>query len=550
MTGSRRSASLVANALAGVAVSLGLLAGVELLLRAAGLGAPDPTPGSRLRYQQIWLPTLEPARTADGTEVLRPVDPRLGYQAIRREKPPGGLRVVSFGGSATAGLGGSPNATWSRELERILRAADPGRPVEVLNLGIVALASAQVKRLVAEVARGLTPDLLVVYCGNNEFLELHAEKYAAATATPLSRTLARLGELHLYRALHALLRPPRRDGSLPERGRSSEELRLSADELLGRVSLTDAEIAAVLERYEANLEEMAQAAAAAGAPILLATVASNWEWRGRQDLPPDWLEARLGGPGPASPERLRRAKQRLGELLASAPRDERHALLFERAVAETALGETDAARADYRAAMNADPRLRRALDAANERVREVAARRGTGFLDVVELFSRTAPDGIVGFDEFYDYVHFTPRGNALLAGGLYAAMRKMGVVPDAPAFDAEAFVAARLAAFGRLGPDAFAVEEWLGYGFDPSGIRDRDLWKYDRLLRSLDERLAADPRDPAALVYRGNASYFRRDGGPDAARDWRAAQALAPEDPAIRANLARLAAEGRDGGAR
>jgi hypothetical protein len=142
-------------------------------------------------------------------------------------------------------------------------------------------------------------------------------------------------------------------------------------------------------------------------------------------------------------------------------------------------------------------------------------------------------------------VHFTPRGNVLMAAALYVAMRGMGVAPEAPGFDLDAFVGARLAELARLPADPFAVDEWLGFGFDASGIHDRDLWKYDRLLRALDERIATDPRDLAALVYRGNARYFQRDGGAAAARDWRAAQELAPDDPAIRANLARLAAEGR-----
>jgi lysophospholipase L1-like esterase len=550
MPGPPTRSPLAANALlvtVSVAVSLCLLAAVEGGLRLAGVGAPDATRTSRLRYQQIWFPTLAPAVRADGTPVLRPVDPRLGHQSILREKPPGGLRVVTFGGSATAGLGFGPNGTFSRELERLLRAAYPERPIEVLNLGIVALASKQVKLLVAEAARELAPDLLVVYCGNNEFLEVHAEKYAEASATPLSRAVGWVTDLHLYRTVHGLLRPPRRDASMPERGMASEELRLSQDEIIRHVSMTEAEIGEVVDRYEHNLEEMADAAAAARVPILLGTVASNWEWRGRSDLPADWLEARLGEAGPATPERLRRARQRLSELLATSPRDELHALLYERAVAETALGEIDAARADYRAAMNADPHLRRALDAANERVRRVAARRGTGLVDVVELLARRAPDGIVGFDEFYDYVHLTPRGNVLVASGIYEAMRAMDVVPPAPGFDLAAFVSERLARVEGLRADPFAVEEWIGFGFDPAGIHDRDLWKYDRLLAVLDARLAADPRDLAALVYRGNASYFRRDGGPAAARDWRAAQALAPDDPAIRANLARLAAEGRDG---
>jgi lysophospholipase L1-like esterase len=550
MPGSGKGSSLAGSALlvaVSLAVSLGLLAAVEGGLRLSGLGGPDETRTSRLRYQRIWFPTLAPARRADGTEVLRPVDPRLGFQSILREKPPDGLRVIAFGGSATAGLGGSPNATFSRELERILRAAHPERSVEVLNLGVVALSSKQVKLLVAEASRDYDPELLVVYSGNNEFLEVHAEKYAEARATPLSRLLGRITDLHLYRAVHGLVRRPRRDASMPERGLSSEELRLSQDEIIQHVSMTEAEVGEVVDRYEGNLREMVGAARAAGVPILLATVASNWRWRGRSDLPADWLDARLGEPGPATPERYRAAKERLAALLEACPPDERSALLYERAVAEEALGELDAARADYRAAMNADPHLRRALDAANQRVRRVAAQDGARLLDVVELLSRQARDGIVGWGEFYDYVHFTPRGNALVAAGIYQAMRAMGVVPEAPGFDLPGFLAARLAQLEALRSDPFAVEEWLGFGFDPAAVHDRDLWKYDKLLASLDARLAADPRDVVALVYRGNASYFRRDGGADAARDWRAALALAPGDPAIRANLARLAAEGRDG---
>src|SRR5262245_17223274 len=173
-TRSRLAADVLLAAVS-IAVALVLLTGAEGALRATGVGGPEPD-RSRLRYQQIRLPILALARTADGTEVLRPIDPRLGHQQVLREKPRGGLRVVAFGGSATAGLGFSPNGTWSRELERILRAAYPERRIEVLNLGIVGLASRQVKRLVAEAARELAPDLLVVYCGNNEFLELHAEK--------------------------------------------------------------------------------------------------------------------------------------------------------------------------------------------------------------------------------------------------------------------------------------------------------------------------------------------------------------------------------------
>ena len=49
-------------------------------------------------------------------------------------------------------------------------------------LGIVALSSRQVKLLVEDVCARVAPDVVVVYSGNNEFLELHAEKYARVHA--------------------------------------------------------------------------------------------------------------------------------------------------------------------------------------------------------------------------------------------------------------------------------------------------------------------------------------------------------------------------------
>ncbi len=79
--------------------------------------------------------------------------------------------------------------------------------------------------------------------------------------------------------------------------------------------------------------------------------------------------------------------------------------------------------------------------------------------------------------------------------------------------------------------------------FDPDQIHDRDLWKYDRLLEDLDRRLEADPEDYRSRVYRGNARFFQADGAARAAEDYRAALALEPDEPAVRANLTRLLAE-------
>jgi hypothetical protein len=193
--------------------------------------------------------------------------------------------------------------------------------------------------------------------------------------------------------------------------------------------------------------------------------------------------------------------------------------------------------------MNQDPHLRRALDRMADRVREVARRRGVRLVDTIELLSSRADHGIVGFDEFYDYVHFTPRGVMLVAGEVFREMQRMGLIPPAAGFDVDDDVERELARLAALEEDPFDVGEWMGFGRDPDFIHDRDLWKYDRMLKDLDERLAANPRDLHALVYRGNADFFRVDGAGSSARNYRAALEIAGEQPVIERNLARLRAE-------
>lgn len=521
--------------IASVVMTLLLLALVEGGLRLAGIGADVQT--SRLRYQHIYLPIMRAGSRPDGTPIWETIDPRLPYQTILKDKPASALRVVLFGGSATAGLGFSPNVTAARSLERMLTRAYPARTVEVLNLGIVALSAKQVRLLVEYASRQLAPDLLVVYSGNNEFLELHARKYAEAHATLVTSVFELLGRTHLYRVTARLVRGRPLTPSLSDRDFSQNELRLTQRQILRDISVSDGEIAAVIDGYETELEAIAAIASERAIPTLLMSVASNWEWRGRSDLPADWLDALLDSTGGTTPGRYQEAVRVIDARLPEVSVMERHELLFRRAEAHHALGDFEAARADYRAAMNEDPHLRRALDKMNERVGTVAERRGVGFIDVVDVLARNADHGIVGFEMFYDYVHFTPRGALLVGSAIFEEMTAAGIVAPAPGFDAERYVAERLAWLANLEEDPPEVRDWLGVGFDLDRIRERDLWKYDTMLVELDALLERDPRDARALTYRGNASFFRIDGAADAARDYRGALEVDPGFGPARANL-------------
>jgi hypothetical protein len=520
-----------------------LLAALEGALRFLGLGAPDEARASRLKYQQIYLPIFESAVRPDGQRILRITDTRLPYQSILTEKPANGLRVFTFGGSATAGLGFSPNVTFARHLERMLKRAYPDRLVEVVNLGIVALAARQVKVLVEDVCRNFSPDAVLIYSGNNEFLEIHAEKYAAANANPITRLRDLAAQTNLYRLLDRLIRGAPKTPSLAQQNLTAADLRMTEEALIRDIEMQPEEIEAITDRYEKTMEGIATVCQENQAPVVLMTVASNWRWRGREDLPADWLDELVPSKEAPLAERYRQALDLLAERIASSSRDERYEWQFKRAVAAESLGEFEAARDDYRASMNNDPHLRRALDTFAERVRRVARDRGTYLVDVVKVLSTQASHGIIGFDEFYDYVHFTPRGVVLVAAEAFRAMLGGGILPEPENFDPDDYVQERSAWQAGLTEDPLDVAEWLGFGFDQAGITDRDLWKYDKLLKVLDERIEKNPQDLNARVYRGNAYSFRIDGAARADSDYRAALAVAGDNAAILSNLERLVSE-------
>jgi lysophospholipase L1-like esterase len=545
-----RAPSVLANlllVLGSVAAALLFLGVAEGGLRLAGIGDPDVSRSSRLKYQQIYLPVFEEATTRDGALVRRVADARLAYDAFLDRKEPQSIRVFVFGGSAAAGLGFSPNASFAGFLERMLRDAHPDATVEVVNLGMVALASRQVKILVEDVCRRYEPDAVVVYSGNNEFLEVHAEAYFEATASWWRRIGDGLMGSNFYRSLSRAVRGPPRTPSLAELEFSGDDLRRSAEETLTeQIELEVDDIGEVVERYRNHLAEIADVAAESDVPLVLMTVASNWRWRGRHDLPPGWIVELVGGAGEEpSAEGLREARRILSERLEGARGSARHEALYRRAVVSERLGELGAARSDYAAAVDADPHLRRALTSMNGRVRTLAQERGVSLVDTVEVLSTQAKSGIIGFDEFFDYVHFTPRGALLVAAALYRALEQAGVTAPAEDFDAGAFVADELVRLGNRERDALRLEDWVGFGFDPDRIADRDLWKYDRMIQSLDRRLETEPHDVTARVYRGNAHYFRVGGGAAAEADYRAALESGGGSPEIQANLERVLAEER-----
>jgi hypothetical protein len=98
----------------------------------------------------------------------------LGFRGdeISREKPPGTFRIVCLGASTTFSSEVSSNEQmWTHRLQEKLRAANPGRRIEVINAAVGGYVSADnLKRLKHHVLP-LDPDLVIYYEANNEIVK-------------------------------------------------------------------------------------------------------------------------------------------------------------------------------------------------------------------------------------------------------------------------------------------------------------------------------------------------------------------------------------------
>jgi len=404
------------RALALVAVPLLFFLGLEGLLhlmgygRATGFLVPDEKPGT-FRSNPDFVSSFLP-----GTFDLRPLNFRVALP-----KPAGTLRVVVLGESAAQGIP-VPAFGFAAQLRAQLRARYPGREVEVLNTGIVAINS----HVVYQVARQLatfSPDLFVVYLGNNEVVGPYGPGCAYLSEMPPLWAIrlsifvrsTRTGQL-----VNALVgRLARARGRPPEWGGMAMFVNSA-------VTGDDPRLEAVYANFEANLRDIVHVASGAGAKVILCTVAGNLRdcapflSRHRLGLSPAdlaaWtrsfdrgrLEWLLGRPARARADLA--AALRLDPEFADAS--------FLLGTVETELGDTAAARQQFVDAEHWDALRFRPDARINDAVRRVARDAGgkAALLDAALMLGADPESAVApsGRGLFLEHVHLDWAGNYLL----------------------------------------------------------------------------------------------------------------------------------------
>lgn len=198
----------------------------------------------------------------------------------------------------------------------------------------------------------------------------------------------------------------------------------------------DPRMAKVYAHFRANLNDIVRGGQAAGAKVILSTVAVNL-----RDCPPFASQPIVLGDPPAQAAFARwlqegeAAAQRgaLGEAAAALRQAQtlagfsgtKHAeLSYQLGRCELTLGNGAAARTWFHTAREHDTLRFRADRAINGIISDTAAACGVTVVDAAELLAAQSSNNIPGAEFFYEHGHFTFEGNYQLARALFDAIAR------------------------------------------------------------------------------------------------------------------------------
>ena len=410
---------------------------IEAVLALAGFTPVVETADPYVGFSS-WIPLFEPV--SDAPELRETSVNKLTFfnqQRFAARKSADGFRIFTVGGSTTYGRPYDDTTSFSGWLRRLLPRADGSRNWEIINAGGISYASYRVARVMEELSE-FEPDLFVVYCGHNEFLEERTYRDQKQTSSILTTIGGIASHTRIYAAMQSALH------AAPAARSAVSESQLPAEV----VTLLDSSVGPngyrrnqklkiqIQNHYEINLRRMVSIARATGARILFVVPASNL----RDSSPFKSEYSAL-----VTPQQKRQIANyvRSAERLSAEGKTEQALFQIENALAIDSKLSTlhyrrgqllysmekfDAAREAFNLAVEEDICPLRILAEMQDSVRRVATELNVSCIDFAELVERKAKNGIPGRDLFLDHVHPNIRTNRLLALAIIDELAAMEIV--------------------------------------------------------------------------------------------------------------------------
>ena len=399
-----------------------LLALLEGILRLAGYGDDYPLFVKKGPYYETNQNFAR--KYFSGRDILIP---QLIAQSIPVQKAANSVRIVTLGGSTTAGFPYDVNIGFAAMLREHLQAENPDKKIEVINLGISAINSHSVLDMLDQVWQ-IQPDLFLVYMGHNEFYG--ALGLASSQSIGSNRGLIRftlwLRGMRFYQLLQNTidaLRPA------PPGKRQMESL---MTRMIGKAQIKPGtrEYQTTLDNFKANLQAIISKIKARNLPVIISQVASNLRDQYPLGQSPQLQKAPLKNIYKQG--LVLESKKNWQEAINNYQR-----ILLRDSLASEAfyhlgncylgLGNIEKARAFYSAARDYDTIPFRAPSAINRIIHDVAQAEQIPLLRSDALFEQYARFSIPGNDLFLEHLHPNQKGYALLASGFEGMIPLSGI---------------------------------------------------------------------------------------------------------------------------
>lgn len=368
-----------------------------------------------------------------------------------KEKPdPEVYRIIILGGSAAAGWPHPSDQTFSFYLEKTLNNINTNKKIEVINCAAHGFASYRVLQVFKEV-KNWHPNLIIVWSGNNEFLEERN-----INDNQIIQLLRKIGlKIRIVQVLNKMFFPPTKLGTdIDVAGTFWKKTRQEALTL----RTDNKKFASVRKIYSESIGEIAKEAKDENIQMLLMTVPVNLrDWqpnvsalKGSEMDSINWHKHYVNGRGKML---LQNYEDAITELkLASDLQPEHAETWFWLARAYENMGDYINAYKCYDQARGFDMNPFRALGAFNDSIRSLAKHFNVSLFDAETTLKKHSKNGIPGFDMFIDYVHPSKNGNLTLC--YYAA----GQIVNFPEFSSNTGINSIASELTKISRDGYHDE--------------------------------------------------------------------------------------------
>lgn len=353
----------------------------------------------------------------------------INSQSFLRKKPADLTRIFVVGGSAAYGFPYTEEYGFSGYLRRALDRAESGR-FEIINAAGMSFGSHRVLDVLKDVVL-FEPDLVIIYSGNNEYVERNVLPEIKAPPAALEKIGALFNNTHTYRAVRLGLFKitPKVFQSRMKQDvtdiRSDPEVHRGN---IGRSSQTDTEI---LANYRKNIATMKELLVRQGVKGIFCTLPVDiGGWIPDSGLPQfadeaaaeRWLELQDLRDEAFKRGDIAQEAEYLRKILEITPGDP--GMLFNYGKVLWSLGRHEAAYRELVKAKDFDFRPIRGLSSFNEAILAAVDEKNGVYLAGLEGLVKEQYLQGQGKDIFLDYCHLTETGHKLVAEWLLPVLSK------------------------------------------------------------------------------------------------------------------------------